>query len=109
MSDGGETETVEKFLLLEKLKKKRTSVKRRVTQAIKEIDEAVQCNERQSLEDHIKEYISEEDYETLIYWRGIKLMNLCFPQCKKNSGEKGKVSKVKSQTETHFGETYRAT
>ena len=50
MSDGRETETVEKFLLLEKLKKKRTSVKRRVTQAIKEIDEAVQCNERQSLE-----------------------------------------------------------
>ena len=50
MSDGGETETVEKFQLLENLKKKRTSVKRRVTQAIKEIDEAVQCNERQSLE-----------------------------------------------------------
>ena len=50
MSDGGETETVEKFLLLEKLKKKRTSVKRRVTQAIKEIDEVIQCNNRQSLE-----------------------------------------------------------
>ena len=50
MSDGGETETVEKFLLLEKLKKKRTSVKRRVTQAIKEIDEVIQCNKRQSLE-----------------------------------------------------------
>ena len=31
MTDGGETETVEKFLLLEKLKKKRTSVKRRMT------------------------------------------------------------------------------
>ena len=60
MSDGRETETVEKFLLLEKLKKKRTSVKRRVTQAIKEIDEAVQRNERQSLEDHMKEYISED-------------------------------------------------
>ena len=50
MSDGGETETVEKFLLLEKLKKKRTSVKRRVTQAIKEIDEVIQCNKRESLE-----------------------------------------------------------
>ena len=50
MSDGGETETVEKFLLLEKLKKKRTSVKRRVTQAIEEIDEVIQCNKRQSLE-----------------------------------------------------------
>ena len=50
MSDGGETETVEKCLLLEKLKKKRTSVKHRVTQEIKEIDEAVQCNKRQSLE-----------------------------------------------------------
>ena len=50
MSAGGETETVEKFLLLEKLKKKRTSVKRRVTQAIKEIDEVIQCNKRESLE-----------------------------------------------------------
>ena len=50
MSDGGETETVEKFLLLENLKKKRTSVKRRVTQAIKEIDEVIQCNKRESLE-----------------------------------------------------------
>ena len=50
MTDGGETETVEKFLLLEKLKKKRTSVKRRVTQAIKEIDEVIQCNKRESLE-----------------------------------------------------------
>ena len=50
MSEGGETETVEKFLLLEKLKKKRASVKRRVTQAIKEIDEVIQCNKRQSLE-----------------------------------------------------------
>ena len=50
MSDGGETETVEKFLLLEKLKKKRTSVKCRLTQTIKEIDEAIQCNKRQSLE-----------------------------------------------------------
>ena len=50
MSDGGETETVKKFLLLEQLKKKRTSVKRRVTQAIKEIDEVIQCNKRQSLE-----------------------------------------------------------
>ena len=50
MSDGGETETVETFLLLEKLKKKKTSVKRRVTQAIKEIDEVIQCNKRESLE-----------------------------------------------------------
>ena len=50
MSDGGKTETAEKFLLLEQLKKKRTSVKRRVTQAIKEIDEVIQCNKRQSLE-----------------------------------------------------------
>ena len=50
MSDGGETETVETFLLLEKVKKKRTSVKRRVTQAIKEIDEVIQCNKRESLE-----------------------------------------------------------
>ena len=50
MSDGGETETVETFLLLEKLKKKRTSVKRRVTQAIKKIDEVIQCNKRESLE-----------------------------------------------------------
>ena len=50
MSDGRETETVETFLLLEKLKKKRTSVKRRVTQAIKEIDEVIQCNKRESLE-----------------------------------------------------------
>ena len=50
MSYGGETAAVEKFLLLEKLKKKRTSVRPRVTQAIKEIDEAVQCNKRQSLE-----------------------------------------------------------
>ena len=46
MSDGGETETVENFLLLEKLKKKRTSVKRRVTQRIKEIAEAIHCNKR---------------------------------------------------------------
>ena len=43
----------------------------------------------------------------MIYWRGIKLMNLGFSQCKTNSGEKDKVSTVKSQTETHFGETYR--
>ena len=50
MSDGGKTETAEKFLLLEQLKKKRTSVKRRVTQAIKKIDEVIQCNKRQSLE-----------------------------------------------------------
>ena len=50
MSDGGETETVEKFLLLEKPKEKRTSVKPRVTQTIKEIDEAIHCNKRQSLE-----------------------------------------------------------
>ena len=50
MSDGGETETVETFLLLEKLKKKRTSVNRRVTQAIKEIYEVIQCNKRESLE-----------------------------------------------------------
>jgi len=81
MSDGEETETVEKFLLLEKLKKKRTSVRRRVTQTIKEIDEAIQCNKRQALElwvanlesldeelkslqDHIEEYISEEDCST---------------------------------------------
>ena len=66
-------------------------------------------SELKSLQDHIKEYISEEDYETLIYFRGIKLMNLGFAQCKTNSGEKDKVSTVKSQTETHFGETYRAT
>ena len=46
MSDGGKTETVEKFLLLEKLKNKRTSVKRRGSQTIKEIDEAIQCNKR---------------------------------------------------------------
>ena len=50
MSDGGKTETAEKFLLLEQLKKKRTAVKRRVTQAIKEIDEVIQCNKRESLE-----------------------------------------------------------
>ena len=50
MTDGGETETVKKFLLLEKLKEKKTSVKRRVTQTIKEIDEAIQCNKRKSLE-----------------------------------------------------------
>ena len=66
-------------------------------------------SELKSLQDYIKEYISEEDYETLIYWRGIKLMNLGFSQCKTNSGEKDKVSTVKSQTETHFEETYRAT
>ena len=90
-----------------------------MTQTNKEIDEAIQCNKRRSLElwvsnseslqDHIIEYISEEDYETLIYWRGIKLMNLGFPQCKTNSGEKDKISTVKSQTETHFGGTYRTT
>ena len=44
------SETVEKFLLWEKLKKKRTSVRQRVTQTIKEIDEAIQCSKRQSLE-----------------------------------------------------------
>ena len=66
-------------------------------------------SELKSSKDHIKEYISEEDYETLIYWRGIKLMNLGFPQCKTNSGEKDKISTVKSQTEMHFGETYRST
>ena len=36
-------------------------------------------------------------------------MNLGFPQCKTNSGEKDKISTVKSQTEMHFGETYRST
>ena len=65
--------------------------------------------EFRKLQDHIIEHISEEDYETLIYWRGIKLINLGFPQCKTNSGEKDKISTVKSQTETHFGETYRTT
>ena len=65
MSDGGETETVEKFLLLEKLKKKRTSVKRRVTQAIKEIDEVIQCNKRESLELWASNLESLDEYQSL--------------------------------------------
>ena len=50
MSKGEETETVEKCLLWEKLKKKRTSVRRRVTQTIKVIDEAIQCSKRKLME-----------------------------------------------------------
>ena len=65
MSDGGETETVETFLLLEKLKKKRTSVKRRVTQAIKEIDEVIQCNKRESLELWASNLESLDEYQSL--------------------------------------------
>ena len=65
MSDGGETETVETFLLLEKLKKKRTSVKRRVTQAIKEIDEVIQCNKRESLELWASNLESLDEYQNL--------------------------------------------
>ena len=65
MSDGRETETVEKFLLLEKLKKKRTSVKRRVTQAIKEIDEVIQCNKRESLELWASNLESLDEYQNL--------------------------------------------
>ena len=71
MSDGGETETVEKFLLLEKLKKKRTSVKRRVTQAIKEIDEAIHCNKRQSLELWVSNLESLDEDQSLIRYKTI--------------------------------------
>ena len=71
MSDGGETETVEKFLLLEKLKKKRTSVKRRVTQAIKEIDEVIQCNKRQSLELWVSNLESLDEDQSLIRYKTI--------------------------------------
>ena len=65
MSDGGKTETAEKFLLLEQLKKKRTSVKRRVTQAIKEIDEVIQCNKRESLELWASNLESLDEYQSL--------------------------------------------
>ena len=71
MSDGGETETVEKFLLLEKLKKKRTSVKRRVTQAIKEIDEVIQCNKRQSLELWVSNLESLDEDQSLSHYKTI--------------------------------------
>ena len=71
MSDGGETETVEKCLLLEKLKKKRTSVKRRVTQEIKEIDEAVQCNKRQSLELWVSNLESLDEDQSLSLYKTI--------------------------------------
>ena len=68
MSDGGETETVEKSLLLEK---KRTSVKRRVTHAIKEIDEAVQCNKRQSLELWVSNLESLDEDQSLSLYKTI--------------------------------------
>ena len=71
MSDGGETETVENFLLLEKLKKKRTSGKRRVTQAIKEIDGAVQCNDRQSLELWVSSLDSIDEDQSLSLYKTI--------------------------------------
>ena len=71
MSYGGETATVEKFLLLEKLKKKRTSVKRRATQAIKEIDEAVQCNKRQSLELWVSNLESLDEDQSLSLYKTI--------------------------------------
>ena len=71
MSDGGETETVEKFLLLEKLKKKRTSVKRRVTQGIKEIDEVIQCNKRQSLELWVSNLESLDEDQSLSHYKTI--------------------------------------
>ena len=71
MSDGGETETVEKFLLLEKLKKKRTSVKRRVTQAIEEIDEVIQCNKRQSLELWVSNLESLDEDQSLSRYKTI--------------------------------------
>ena len=65
MSDGGETETVEKFLLLEKLKKKRTSVKRKVTLTIKEIDEVIQYNNTQSVELWVSNLESLDEYQSL--------------------------------------------
>ena len=71
MSDGGETETAEKFLLLEQLKKKRTSVKRRVTQAIKEIDEVIQCNKRQSLELWVSNLESLDEDQSLSLYKTI--------------------------------------
>ena len=71
MSDGEETETVEKFLLLEKLKNKRTSVKRRVTQTIKEIDEAIQCNKRQSLELWVSNLESLDEDQSLSRYKTI--------------------------------------
>ena len=71
MSDGGETETVEKCLLLEKLKKKRTSVKRRVTQGIKEIDEVIQCNKRQSLELWVSNLESLDEDQSLSHYKTI--------------------------------------
>ena len=68
MSGGRETETVEKFLLLEK---KRTSVKRRVTQAIKEIGEAVQCIKRQSLELWVSNLESLDEDQSLSLYKTI--------------------------------------
>ena len=71
MSDRGETETVEKFLLLEKPKEKRTSVKPRVTQTIKEIDEAIHCNKRQSLELWVSNLESLDEDQSLIRYKTI--------------------------------------
>ena len=71
MSDGGEKETAEKFLLLEQLKKKRTSVKRRVTQGIKEIDEVIQCNKRQSLELWVSNLESIDEDQSLSLYKTI--------------------------------------
>ena len=71
MSDGGEKETAEKFLLLEQLKKKRTSVKRRVTQGIKEIDEVIQCNKRQSLELWVSNLESLDEDQSLSHYKTI--------------------------------------
>ena len=71
MSDGGETETVEKFLFLEKLKKKRTSVKRRVTQTMKEIDETIQCNKRQTLELWVSNLESLDEDQSLSRYKTI--------------------------------------
>ena len=71
MSDAGETKTVEKFLLLEKLKKKRTPVKRRVTLTIKGIDKAIQCNKRQSLELWVSNLQSLDEDQSLSRYKTI--------------------------------------
>ena len=71
MSDAGETKTVEKFLLLEKLKKKRTPVKRRLTLTIKEIDKAIQCNKRQSLELWVSNLQSLDEDQSLSRYKTI--------------------------------------
>ena len=57
---------------MEKLKEKKTSVKRRVTQTIKEIDEAIQWNKRKSLELWVSNSESFDKDQSLSLYKTIK-------------------------------------